>query len=308
MRLAQQLFTHALLSLGIVLGGVGFGDNFAITCQAAMKKPPAASTPEKEEAAVDETVVAEKDQVDPNADPVTQARELYGEGVDLFKIAQSQADKGNKAGQRQLLKESIRRFESALKLQPSLVEAQSNIGFAYLTMLDYRDAIRAFEKALEIDPNHLNTLNGLATTYAFEKKIESALETFEKLTTLDPGNPQFFFNKGSILQRIGRPEEAQAAYTEALRLDPKDQRTLFNLATLFENQGELQQALTYYTKAKSVAISSPIGLEAVRRLEFIKANMKDASTALPLMGEKVQLTSEDEPTSLPSTAETEEEP
>lgn len=193
----------------------------------------------------------------------------YNKGVELFQIAQIQSEKGNSAGQKKLLKEAIKQFEDALHKNPKLVEAQSNIGFAYLTLHDYRRSIKAFEDALKIDPHHLNTLNGLSTAYAFDNKIDEALKTFDRLTTLDPGNSQYFFNKGSVLQKSGRIEAAEQAYLQALKIKPDDQRTLFNLGTLYENQGKLEQARPYYEKAKGAEIGNTIGLEAIRRLDAI---------------------------------------
>lgn len=198
----------------------------------------------------------------------------YNKGVELFQIAQIQNEKGNVAGQRKLLKEAINQFNAALKQNPKLVEAQSNIGFAHLTLHDYRKAIEAFEKALTINPNHLNTLNGLSTAYAFNNNIDQAIQTFNKLTTLDPGNSQYFFNKGSVLQKAGRIQEAQQAYQQALKIQPNDQRALFNMGTLYENQGKLEEARPYYEKAKGVEIGNTIGLEAIRRLESIDAALK----------------------------------
>jgi tetratricopeptide (TPR) repeat protein len=198
----------------------------------------------------------------------------YNKGVELFQIAQIQNEKGNAAGQKKLLKEAIKQFELSLQVNPKLVEAQSNIGFAYLTLHDYRQSIRAFEKALTINPNHLNTLNGLSTAYAFDKKTDEAIKTFNKLTTLDPANSQYFFNKGSVLQKAGRLEEAEQTYLQALKIKPNDQRVLFNLGTLYENQGKLQEAKPYYEKAKGVEIGNSIGLEAIRRLESINAALQ----------------------------------
>ena len=200
----------------------------------------------------------------------------YNKGVELFQIAQVQSEKGNVNGQKQLLKEAITHFEAALKQNPKLVEAQSNIGFAELTMHQYHKSIEAFQKALAINPKHLNTLNGLSTAYAFDGKIDEAIKTFNQLTTLDPGNAQYFFNKGSVLQRAGRIEEARIAYEQAIKIQPNDQRTLFNLGTLYENQGKLELAKTYYLKAKGVEIGNTIGLEAVQRIETIDAALRSA--------------------------------
>lgn len=212
-----------------------------------------------------------------NDDSIPAGAVEYNKGVELFQIAQIQNEKGNSNGQKKLLKEAISHFEAALKQNAKLVEAQSNIGFAHLTLRDYRKAISAFEKALAINPQHLNTLNGLSTAYAFDGDIDKALKTFKNLTTLDPGNSQYFFNEGSVLQKAGRLNEAKQAYEQALKIQPRDQRTLFNLGTLYENQGKLLEAKPYYEKAKGVEIGNTIGLEAIRRLESIKAQL-DASS------------------------------
>ena len=201
----------------------------------------------------------------------------YNKGVELFQIAQVQSEKGNLSGQKQLLKEAVTHFEAALKQNPKLVEAQSNIGFAWLTMRQYHKAIEAFQKALTINAKHLNTLNGLSTAYAFDGKIDEAIKTFNQLTTLDPGNAQYFFNKGSVLQRAGRVPDAQLAYEQALKLQPADQRTLFNLGTLYENQGKFTEARAFYTKAKGVEIGNTIGLEAIQRIEAIDAALKNST-------------------------------
>ncbi len=158
-----------------------------------------------------------------------QGIDAYNRGVELFQIAQTQAERGNITGQKDLLRESIHNFEKAVELSPDLVEAQSNVGFAWLTLKKYKKAIKAFEKALTINDKHLNTLNGLSTAYAFKGDTDSALETFERLTTLDPGNPQYFFNKASILQKDKRDIDAIEAYKKALHLQPNHQRRLFNL-------------------------------------------------------------------------------
>ncbi|MDX2084225.1 MAG: tetratricopeptide repeat protein [Candidatus Melainabacteria bacterium] len=232
-----------------------------------------ATTPLDGSSASSETTPAPEQALSPQA----EARTLYNQGVELFKISQVQAEKGNLPGQKKLLLEAKKRFEAALQLDNTLVEAQSNIGFVFLTLKDYRHAAEAFQKALKINENHLNTWNGLATTYGLDGKNAQALAAVDKLTTLDSSNVQFFFNKGSLLQKMGRFEDAVQAYQQALKLDPKDQRSLFNLGTLLENQGKPEEALSYYEKAKGIAIGNTIGLESIRRIKRIESLRQPAS-------------------------------
>ena len=214
-----------------------------------------------------------------NTDSDTKlALEHYNQGVEYFRLAQFHSDKGNQRGQKKLLKASLKEFETAIKLDSSLVEAQSNIGFVYLTNKKYKDALKAFNKALKINPNHLNTLNGMSTTYAFNGDIDESIKTFDELTLLDPNNAGFFFNKGAVLQKAGRFDSAKMAYEEAIEIDPKHQRSLFNLGTLMENQGHTEKALAFYQKAKSADVSSTIGLESINRIEYIEQTLAEKSS------------------------------
>jgi Flp pilus assembly protein TadD len=197
----------------------------------------------------------------------------YNKGCELFSIAKAQGQKGNQGGEKQLLRESLKQFQSALLKNPKLTEAQSNIGFVYLTQRDYHRAIDAFQKALALNPQHLNTLNGMATAYAFDGSIDKASLTFDKLTTLAPGNSEYYFNKGSVLQKAGRLQDAQTAYEAALKIQPTNQFALFNMGTLLENQGRFDEAKTYYERAKGVEIGNTAGLEAMHRLDEINASL-----------------------------------
>jgi tetratricopeptide (TPR) repeat protein len=208
---------------------------------------------------------------------LNQGLEAYNRGVDLFGQAQQQAERGNVAGQKSLIEAAVDQFKLAIKVQPDFVEALSNIGFAQLTLKQYPKAIQSFNVALAKNPNHLNTLNGLATAYALSNRLPESITTFNKLTTLDPANAQYCFNKGSVLQRAGKLPEAQAAYQQALNIDANDQRSLFNMGTLYENMGKLPEAVTYYKLAKAVAIDTPMGLEALRRLEGLESRLQPTS-------------------------------
>lgn len=211
---------------------------------------------------------------DVSASALPVGAEEYDKGCELFAIAKMQAEKGNASGEKELLKESLKHFEKALAQNPRLIDAQSNIGFVYLTRRDYHKAIGAFNKALLLDGRHLNTLNALATAYALSGDISRSIAVFDKLTTLAPGNSEYYFNKGSVLQKAGRLTEARKAYDEALRIQPGNQFALFNMGTLLENEGKLEEAKPYYERAKSVEIGNTAGLESLQRLEVIQEALK----------------------------------
>jgi tetratricopeptide (TPR) repeat protein len=196
--------------------------------------------------------------------------EAYNKGVELFQVAQGQAEKGNLNGQQALLQEAHKQFEVCLRLNPQRVEAQSNLGFVELTLRRYRPAVKAFERALAIQPHHPNTLNGLATTYTLMNQTDKALAVMDQLLKVVPDNPQYWYNQGCMLQKARRFDDAEKSYQQALSLYPQDQRTLFNLGTLAEARGKRVEAETLFTKAKNTGIDTPIGLEAYKRLQSLK--------------------------------------
>ncbi|MBY0450845.1 MAG: tetratricopeptide repeat protein [Cyanobacteria bacterium] len=248
------LFLAVILTASCAVNGGLFAEE---TAEKPLEKA-AETSPKPEEHKAEESV-----------SPEITALQEYNKGVELFQVAQIQAEKGNQKGQKTLLTEAIHHFEKALKLNAQLVEAQSNIGFAQLTLRKYSQAEASFKTALKLNPHHINTLNGLATTQALKGDLDQAVKTFDQLLILIPDNPQYWFNKGSVMQRAGKADEAQKAYEKALALEPNDQRSLFNLATLLHNQGQLMQAKPFYEKAKRISISNPIGLECIHRLELI---------------------------------------
>ena len=234
---------------------------------AATQQPAKAEAPEKKSK---DAAGAQSDVGPPPPSPHDQAVDAYNDGLRLFGDAQFNANQGNISGQEKLLKAALKKFQDAADLDPDLVESQSNIGYTYLTLKDYKKAIEAFNAVLAKNPHHLNTLNGLATAYAFDNQIDEAAKTFDTLTLLAPDNPDYLFNYGSVLQKAGRFDAAVAEYERALKVEPHHQRTLFNLATLYQNQGKLDQAREYYEQAKSVDITGTIGLESLSRLKEIE--------------------------------------
>lgn len=200
-----------------------------------------------------------------------QAYDLYNQGVERFRAAQQEGQRGELASQGRLLNQAAKLFKQALALQPTLVEAQSNLAYVQLAKRRYGAAIRAFKQALSLQARHTNSLNGLATAYTLNQQYEEALATYETLLQLAPGEPQYWFNKGSVHHRAGQWPQARAAYEEAVRLEPTHQAALFNLGTLLESQTDWQAALQQYDKAKAVNPSNPVGLEALRRYQRIQS-------------------------------------
>ena len=69
---------------------------------------------------------------------------------------------------KKLLDDSIFHFKEAVRLNPKFIDAQNNLGFAYLLKGKYSEAIRIFQTILKNNPLHQTAKNNL------NKAIEKA--------------------------------------------------------------------------------------------------------------------------------------
>jgi tetratricopeptide (TPR) repeat protein len=234
------------------------------------------SSPKSDVHKVPDAVSKPQAQAEDVATDASQAKVLYNKGVDAFQLAQFQGSRGNQAGQLKLYKSAEKLFKKALALDPTLIEAKTNLGYLWLAQERPKKAIVFFQQALAINPNHFSALNGLANAYVLQKQFAQAEATFQQLVKLSPGQADYWFNLGSVLQKDGKLEDARLAYQQSLKVEPTHQRTLFNLATLCHNQGQLTEAKRFYEQAKQAGIETPVGLEALRRLRIIDKSESDA--------------------------------
>jgi tetratricopeptide (TPR) repeat protein len=121
-------------------------------------------------------------------------------------------------------------FKKALALDPTLVEAEVNLGLAYQSLFEYELAVRHLTKALherpgllgptvivgmdylklgspqkalpflhaalKLDPSNRDAHEALASSYLYEENFEDAAEEFRRIATLDPDKAEAWFKLG----------------------------------------------------------------------------------------------------------------
>src|SRR5215469_365042 len=79
-------------------------------------------------------------------------------------------------------------FKKVLALDPSLVEAEVNLGLAYQSLLEYDLAVRHLAKALHERPNLLGPTVIVGMDYLKLGSTEKAIPFLERALKLDPSN------------------------------------------------------------------------------------------------------------------------
>lgn len=71
-------------------------------------------------------------------------------------------------------KKASKKYERAVKIDPSYAEAYSNLGYTYRKQEKFDKAVRAYKKAIKLDPNLAEAHEYLGEAYAEMGKFELA--------------------------------------------------------------------------------------------------------------------------------------
>jgi tetratricopeptide (TPR) repeat protein len=132
-------------------------------------------------------------------------------GCDKLK-ARDQLNKGVKAYKDNHYEQAIDPFQSAVQLDPSLINARMYLATAYVSQyipgVDSPDNLRTAQQAIEeylkvIDMNpsrdqKVNSAKGIAYLYLNEKKWDDAKKYYRMASDLDPNDPEPYYSVGVI--------------------------------------------------------------------------------------------------------------
>src|SRR6516165_9910273 len=123
--------------------------------------------------------------------------------------ARDQLNKGVQAYKAAKYEEAINRFQEAVSLDPTLINAKLYLATAYAQQYipgaDTPDnnkfaleAIKQYEEVLQRDPKNVNSVKGIAYLYLQMKQFDKAKEFYRKATELDPNDPEPYYSVGVI--------------------------------------------------------------------------------------------------------------
>lgn len=102
----------------------------------------------------------------------------------------------------------------ALALDPSLAQAQMDLGKVYLFQGRLAEARAAFEAAQKLAPTDAYAPYYLANLLADEGHYDQAVPLLERSLELDPLNPKAHYSLAQAYQRLGRGEEAKGEFAK----------------------------------------------------------------------------------------------
>lgn len=144
-----------------------------------------------------------------------------------------------------LIDDSEREYNRALRLDPTLHEAYSGLGWLYYQRERYREALVLFEEALALQPNNPEMLEQVGWVQLLLKEDLAALATLDLAIRLEPDAPLLRAYRACALLRLGEHAEARLEVQAALA-DPDDEMVEalghYLNALLFLEEGDDYQA------------------------------------------------------------------
>ena len=193
-----------------------------------------------------------------------EAYQLYLQGRHLWR-------QRNAAG----LKESIRLFKEAVRLDPEFHRAWSNMGLAYINLPDYDRSFgrdESYEKSLEAADQALKTqprsTEALITKASYSEEVHCAISEaahlYEKAIAFSPEDPTAQHWYAILLAVSGRTSLALEHIQIARRIDPLISAVISKEAEIYKTMGDYAQADELFRMASKLGIYGgslyPVGM------------------------------------------------
>jgi tetratricopeptide (TPR) repeat protein len=139
-------------------------------------------------------------------------------------------------------------LEKVVALNPKLVQAHADLGFAYNEARLFDKAIPCLTKVIELDPKHAIAHNNLGAAYNVKGLYDEAIPWLKKAIELNPKNASAYNNLGFAYNARGLHDKGSPFLQKAIELQPHPS-VYDNLGQALEAAGELTRALDAYRQA-----------------------------------------------------------
>ena len=119
------------------------------------------------------------------------------------------------------LSQSHEALKNAMSAQPSLLDAERDLGYQLLSDKEYSEARLCFDLVLTVEREDTAALRGLTSTFEEEGELEKALQVLSRLCLKPDCTVADLSKRGRLLRDSGRIVEAVQQFQMAIRDDPE---------------------------------------------------------------------------------------
>ena len=184
------------------------------------------------------------------------------------------------------LKGSLLAYDEAIRLNPALVEAYGNRGYAKQQLEQYEDALADYAEAIRLKPDYAEAYNNRGAVKDALGRYDDALADYAEAIRLKPDHARPYYNLGIVKAKLGRDDDALADYAEAIRLKPDHAGAFYNRGVAKAKLGRYEDALADYAEAIRL---KPDYAEAYNNRGAVKAKLGRDDDALADYAEAIRL-------------------
>jgi len=148
-------------------------------------------------------------------------------------------------------------FEATLDARPDYWASHYNMGSFYLAQRDYRQAAAFYETAIRLQPRLIQPYVNISFAYNALGLNDKAVQSLRRACELGPKSLEANLNLGLLLGEMGHLEEAAAHLQKAAELDPKSAVALYNLGVISAKLGRMDSAIDYLHRAYGLQPENP---------------------------------------------------
>ncbi|ESN92123.1 hypothetical protein HELRODRAFT_103978 [Helobdella robusta] len=137
----------------------------------------------------------------------------------------------------------------AIKQDPMLAEAYSNLGNVYKERGQLVEALAHYRHAVRLKPDFTDGYINLSAALVAAGELEAAVQTYITALNYNPDLYCVRSDLGNLLKALGRLDEAKACYLKAIETQPGFAVAWSNLGCVFNAQGEIWLAIHHFEKA-----------------------------------------------------------
>ncbi len=155
-------------------------------------------------------------------------------------------------------------YESALHLDPRLIQVWVDLGALHETRSDDDAAERSYVTALDTLPQYCEAVHALGKLYRRTGRPRAAVNLLADALASDPSDLDALLILGHGLLDDGRLKQALAAFERVLAFDKEDVAALFFAAVVKARLGQYRDAVAGWERVVTLDPGSPLAQEARR--------------------------------------------
>jgi tetratricopeptide (TPR) repeat protein len=155
------------------------------------------------------------------------------------------------------VQEALVHYREALRIDPYLQLAHTNLGNLLLALGESEEAFEHFDMASRLAPHQPVPHDGMGVALLYQGNVDAAVLQFQEALRLHPGDELAYNGLGDAWSQRGRLEMAIDNYQRAVRLAPAVAQFHCNLGGAMYDHGEIAPAREEYRLATQVQPAWP---------------------------------------------------